>query len=146
MPIQYELKCGQTWGFLCTCWWCSMPMLMVLIRMAIMMPRLKYLLSTMPHSFILISCHICLQSLFGWLPTLISERMWPLLPFSLLSVWSSSFSVSSEASVSLLAPLQTGLTPPLSVSAIVHWGQPSAAEVAVRAVGSAGDMWSGSLW
>lgn len=35
-----------------TCWWYSIPMLKVLTRMAIMMPRLKYLLSATLFSFI----------------------------------------------------------------------------------------------
>lgn len=37
--------------FMLTCWWYSMPMLSVLTRMAIMIPRLKYLLSTILFSF-----------------------------------------------------------------------------------------------
>lgn len=39
------------------CSWCSMPMLTVLTKMAIMMPRLKYLLSTMPRSLARVSRH-----------------------------------------------------------------------------------------
>lgn len=39
------------------CSWCSMPMLTVLTRMAIMMPLLKYLLSTIPRSLARVSLH-----------------------------------------------------------------------------------------
>lgn len=39
------------------CSWCSMPMLTVLTRMATMIPRLKYLLSTTPRSLARVSRH-----------------------------------------------------------------------------------------
>lgn len=37
--------------------WCSMPILMVLMRIAIIIPLLKYLLSTIPNNFNLVSSH-----------------------------------------------------------------------------------------
>lgn len=40
-----------------TCWWYSIPMLRVLTRIAIMIPRLKYLLSTILFSFSLKPIH-----------------------------------------------------------------------------------------
>ncbi len=127
-----------------TCSWCSMPMLMVLIRMAIMMPRLKYLLSTMPQSFILVSCHSSLHRFFGLQPPCLPTLSWPFLPFSLPPECSPSLSVSSTAPSSASSFAQrTGPAPSVKDSAAAHWGQPSVADVAVRAMG---DAWSALLW
>lgn len=87
--------------------WCSMPMLMVFMRIAIMMPLLKYLLSTMPQSFFLIFVQRALQCPKHVL-------LFFLFPSSLSSKWSSSLSVSFTASPSLSSPLAefpTVLTP-----------------------------------
>lgn len=78
--------------------WCSMPMLMVFIRIAIMMPLLKYLLSTMPQSFLLIFVQRALQC-----PKHVLLFFLFLSSFS--SKWSSSLSVSFTASPSLSSPL-----------------------------------------
>lgn len=123
-----------------------MPMLMVLIKMAIMMPRLKYLLSTMPHSFILISYHSSLHPFFGLQQD--SAPSWPCLSFPLVLDCTPSLSDSSTvpSSVSSLAAFRTGPTPSESASAAAHWGQPSVAEAAVRATGSADEAWPSLLW
>lgn len=128
----------------CTCSWCSMPILMVLIRMAIMMPLLKYLLSTIPHSFILVLCHSSLQLILGLHPPCLPAPFWPFFPFSWFPEWTPSLSVSSTAPSSASSfALRTGPTPSLSDRAAAHWGQPWVAEAAVRAMG---DAWSGLLW
>ena len=128
----------------CTCSWCSMPILMVLIRMAIMMPLLKYLLSTIPHSFILVLCHSSLHLILGLHPPCLPAPFWPFLPFSWFPEWTPSLSVSSTAPSSASSfALRTGPTPSASDRAAAHWGQPWVAEAAVRAMGEA---WSGLLW
>lgn len=131
-----------------TCSWCSIPMLMVLIRMAIMMPRLKYLLSTMPHSFFLVSCQSSLHRFFGLHPIWFSALFGCFLSSSLVPCFClSSLSVLSTASSSVSSPAtQTAPTPSLSSSAAAHWGQPSPFEAAVRATGSADEAWTGLLW
>lgn len=122
---------NQTGGVAaCTCSWCSMPMLMVLISMAIMMPRLKYLLSTIPHSFICVLCHSFLHCFLEQHPPCFSAPSCSFLPVSLLlecvpspSTWS------SGSSSALFFAAQTGPTSSESNRAAAHWEQPSFAEV-----------------
>lgn len=77
--------------------WCSMPMLIVLIRIAIIMPLLKYLLSTIPQSFLLMSFQRSLKH-----PKHVLLRLLSLSFFS--SKWLSSLSVSFTASSSFSSP------------------------------------------
>jgi hypothetical protein len=60
VPTPLHPRTAQAWrpgGPTLACSWCSIPMLTVLTRMAIIMPRLKYLLSTMLLSLARVSRH-----------------------------------------------------------------------------------------
>lgn len=107
------------WLYHLTWLWCSMPILMVLMRIAIIMPLLKYLLSTMPQSFLLISVQASLHCPKHVLFLFFS-------PSSLSSRWFSSLPVSFTASSSSSSPVAespTALTP--SFSDNEHIGQSS---------------------
>lgn len=111
--------------------WCSMPMLIVLMRMAIIIPLLKYLLSTIPQSFTLISSQMSLhfpkqvRFLFG----VSSESLSPFSSkrFSSLSVSSSALSSSSP-----LAECPVSSAPSLSDRAAAHCGHSSGFGVTER--------------
>lgn len=117
-----------------TCSWCSMPMLMVFTRIAIMIPRLKYLLSTITRSLTLTSRHMSLQS-FSRPPSSSSSSF-----SSAEAPWSSWLPSSSPS----LAPPSSWSEPALSsteslldasCSALWHRGQLVGSEVAVTAMG-----------
>lgn len=118
-----------------TCSWCSMPMLIVFTRIAIMIPRLKYLLSTIPRSLTLTSRHMSLQS-FILPPSSTSsssfssaEALWsPLQP-------SPSASLSPPSSWSESALSRTDSLRDVSCSPLWHRGQLVRSEVAVTAMG-----------
>lgn len=123
--------------------WCSMPILMVLIRIAIMMPLLKYLLSTMPHNFLLISFQMCRQC-----PKQVL-LFFLLSPSPLSSKWFSSLPVSFTASSSSSSPLAespTALAPSFSDNA--HTGQSSGfwGTARLMELASGWDSWSCLLW
>lgn len=117
-----------------TCSWCSMPMLMVFTRIAIMIPRLKYLLSTITRSLTLTSRHMSLQS-FSRPPSSSSSSF-----SSAEAPWSSWLPSPSPS----LAPPSSWSEPALSsteslldasCSALWHRGQLVGSEVAVTAMG-----------
>lgn len=94
--------------------WCSMPMLMVLIRIAIIIPLLKYLLSTMPQSFLLILFQMSLQC-----PKHVLLLF--LCPSALSSKWFSPVSFTEFSSSSSRSPAG----PPPSLRDSAHIGQSS---------------------
>lgn len=122
--------------------WCSMPILMVLMRIAIIMPLLKYLLSTMPQSFLLIPFQRSLQC-----PKHVLFRF--LSPSPLSSKWFSSLLVSLTASSSFSSPLAespTALTPSFNDNAHIgqssgFWGTDRLMELA-----SGWESWSCLFW
>lgn len=129
---QYWL-CHLTWL------WCSMPILMVLIRIAIIMPLLKYLLSTMPQSLLLISFQMSLQCpkhvLFFFLSSSpLSSRWFSSLLVSLIA---------SSSTSSLLGESSTALAPSFTHRwhSSGFWGTAKLMELA-----SGWELWSCLLW
>lgn len=131
----------QRWLYHLTWLWCSMPMLMVLMRIAIIMPLLKYLLSTMPQSFLLIPFQMSIQcrkqDLFFFSPSTFSSRWFSSLPVS--------FTASSSSS-SPLAKSPAALAPSFSDNA--HMGQSSGfwGTVRLMELASGWVLWSGLFW
>lgn len=115
-----------------------------------MMPLLKYLLSTMPHSFNLTLYHSSLHRFLGLQPQQhrAPSRLFSPPLFSLTPDCPPSLSASSTppSSVSPPAALRTGPTPSVSARAAAHRGQPSEGGAAARAAGWPDAEWSGLLW
>lgn len=130
----------QHWWHHHTWLWCSIPILIVLIRMAIIMPLLKYLLSTMPQSFLLILFQKSLQC-----PKHVFFLF--LSPPPLSSWWFSSLPVSLTASSSSSSPFTespTALAPCFSA----HMGQSSGfwGTARLMELASGWELWSCLLW
>lgn len=116
-----------------------MPILMVLIRIAIIIPLLKYLLSTMPQSFLLISFQMSLQC-----PKHVLLLF--LCPSALSSKWFSSLPVSFTEFSSSSSRSPAGLAPSLSDNA--HIGQSSGfwGTDRLMELDSGSKLWSCLLW
>lgn len=117
-----------------------MPILIVLMRIAIIMPLQKYLLSTMPQSFLLISVQMSLQY-----PKHVLFLLFSSPPLS--SSWFSSLPVSftaSSSSSSLFAESPAALIPFVSA----HTGQSSGfwGTAKLMELASGWELWSCLLW